>query len=95
MQYVTVREFRANTAAVWRMLKRERHLVITRRGKPVAVFVETDQARLEDTLEDVRRRQAIEAVAAIRREAKKNGTAEMSMAEIDAEIAAARRDRRR
>ena len=95
MQFITVREFRASTAKFWRKLRKERKLIITRRGKPAALVTVTDEHRVEDTLREQRRQEAIKAVTDIRRESARNGTATMTMEEIDAEIAAARRARRR
>jgi prevent-host-death family protein len=94
MQFITVREFRSSTAQMWRKLRKEKQLVVTSRGKPVAVVVDTDEKRVGDTLLDVRRRAAMEALNSIHEDAERCGLSSMSMRQIDAIIAESRRERR-
>ena len=94
MKFITVREFRSSTASMWRKLKKERQLVVTRRGKPVALITSTDEDAIGDTVLADLRRKALAAVEDIRREAKRQGVAGMKMAEIDAVIAESRREKR-
>ena len=94
MKFITVREFRSSTASMWRKLKKERQLVVTRRGKPVALITSTDEDAIGDTVLADLRRKALAAVDDIRREAKRQGVAGMKMSEIDAVIAESRREKR-
>lgn len=94
MRFISVREFRANTGKIWRGLKREKHLVLTNRGKPVALVTATDERQMADTLLEITRQEAKEALEQIQQASVKNGTSGMSMEEIDAEIAQWRRERR-
>ena len=94
MQFMTVREFRSNTAKVWRKLNREKHMVITNRGEPVAILTATDGRRVGDTILQIQRQEALAAIRRIREGAQRRGLSNMTMDEIDADIAEYRRARR-
>ena len=94
MQFMTVRQFRADTAKVWRKLPKEKHMVITSRGKPVAILTATDSRRVGDTILEIQRQEAIAALKRIGEAARRRGLSKMTMDEVDAEIAAYRRERR-
>lgn len=94
MKFVSVRELRNRTSQLWRDLERERDLIVTIHGKPVAILSATDERSLERALGDIRRSRARAALAEIHREAARRGLDRLSMEEIDAEIQAARASRR-
>ena len=94
MKFVSVRELRNRTSQLWRDLERERDLIVTSHGKPVAILSATDEHSLERALGDIRRSRARAALAEIHREAARRGLDRLSMEEIDAEIKAARSRRR-
>jgi antitoxin (DNA-binding transcriptional repressor) of toxin-antitoxin stability system len=50
MKMMTVREFRANTAAIWKDLERHQDLVLTNNGKPIALVTPVTEDSLEDEL---------------------------------------------
>ena len=95
MDYVTVREFRTRPANVWQRLEAERELVITRNGKPFAVLSYTESNRVEESLRAIRRARFEQALRVQHQRARAAGLDRMSAREINAEIAAARRDARR
>ena len=95
MRFVSVRELRGNSAAIWKALAVEKDLVITSNGKPVAVLSATSEEVLEESLVAVRRARALAAVTALQQASVKAGTDRLSMKEIDAEIAAVRKGRAR
>lgn len=95
MDYVTVREFRTRPASVWQRLEAERELVITRNGKPFAVLAYTESNRVEESLRAIRRARFEQALREQHRHAQAAGLDRMSLKDINAEIAAARRDARR
>jgi prevent-host-death family protein len=70
-------------------------LVITSKGRPVAVLLRIAATSLKSTRALLRSLRALQAQTALQQAASANGTAALSMSEIDAEIAAARRARRR
>ena len=94
MDFVTVRELRAESAKVWERLEAGEEIVVTRNGKPFAVLVHTEPRELEATLRAVRAERFAANVRRMQREAVEKGLDEMSMEEIDAEIAAVRKERR-
>ena len=69
--------------------------VVTSNGKPIAVLSATSEEPLEESLDAVRRARAQAAVAAIQQASRNRGTDGLSLDEINAEIDAARRSRRR
>lgn len=70
-------------------------LVITSKGQPVAVLLGIAAASLQSTRALLRSVRALQAQAALQQAAAANGTAGLSMADIDIEITASRRARRR
>ena len=54
MKCVSVRELRSRSAAVWRSLAREKDLVVTAKGKPIAVLSATTTSTLKAPLAALR-----------------------------------------
>lgn len=94
MDFISVRELRSRSAAVWEALEAQRHMVVTSNGKPIAFLVGTSPETFDSTLEALRQAEALQALESIRQSARETGAAEMSLGEINAEIAAARAARR-
>ena len=90
MRFVSVRELRSRSAAIWKMLSNERDLVVTSNGKPIALLSATSDATLEESLAALRRARAQAAATAMQQAALKTGAERMSLDEINAEIEAAR-----
>ena len=90
MRFVSVRELRSRSAAIWKMLSNERDLVVTSNGKPIALLSATSDATLEESLAALRRARAQAAATAMQQAALKTGAERMSPDEINAEIEAAR-----
>ena len=95
MRFVSVRELRGRSSAVWKALADEKELVITSNGKPIALLSATSEEQLEESLDAVRRARAQAAVAAIQDASLKAGTQRLSLEDINAEIDAVRRARTR
>ena len=93
MDFITVREFRTEPAKVWAKLEAEKELVVTKNGKPFAVLTATEPQRLEEDLKQIRRARAFVALERMRTQAKAAGLDQMSLDEINAEIAASRAER--
>lgn len=94
MDFVTVRELRAESGKVWDRVAAGEEIVLTRNGKPFAVVVPTEPSALEETLRVLRLRRFGESVDALSKQARENGLETMTDDEIDAEIAAVRKARR-
>ncbi len=94
MDFVTTKELRAESGKVWAKLEAGEEIVITRNGKPFALLVHTEPAQLEGTLRDWRQARFRRALEGMWQHARETGLDKMTMEEIDAEIAAARAERR-
>ena len=94
MDFISVRELRSRSAAVWEALDAQRRMVVTSNGKPIAFLVATSPEIFDSTLEALRQAEALQALESIRQSARESGAAELSLDDVDAEIAAARAARR-
>ncbi len=94
MDFATVRELRAESAKIWEKLEAGEDIVITRNGKPFALLVYTESSEVEEKLRALRGAKLRSALRQSRQLARKQDLGRMSMEEIDAEVAAARRERR-
>ena len=88
MQFITVRDFRNASGAVWKRLNHEGELVVTNNGKPAAILLDVSKGDVEQTLRDIRRAKLLRTLNEAREEAAERGF--MSEEEINAEIQAAR-----
>ena len=88
-------DLRKKPASQWLKSAGEDDLIITSKGQPIAVLLRIASASVESTRALVRSVRALQAQTALQQAAVGNGTADFSMSDIDAEIAASRRARRR
>ncbi len=95
MRFITVRELRGRPSEVWSKLSRDKDLILTLNGKPIAILSTVSEDTLESMLIALRRARAVAAVDAIQSRSVTTGTDKLSPDEIHAEIAATRKARRR
>ena len=95
MKFVTVRDLRGRSAQVWEQLAKEQELVVTSNGKPIAIMTSTDEDSFERALREVRRARALQAISELQQRSVEQGREKLTDEEIDAEIAATRKARRR
>jgi len=95
MKLISTRDLKLKTADVWGQLEKEGELVVTSHGKPVAMLTSIPDGDFEPTLIAHRRARAQMAISSIRQGAQVRGLERMSMAEIEAEVKAARKARRK
>lgn len=95
MKFVTVRDLRGRSGQVWNKLAREREVILTSNGKPIAILSAVSEDTLEASLAAVRRARTVAAVEAVQRQSIHAGTDRLSSANIAVEIRAARKSRRR
>ena len=95
MMFVTVSEFRESSAEIWRRLATEGDLVVTSRGKPVAILSSVSGDNFEEKVQKIRRARAENAVHSLQRVSVEAGNNRISDAEIEDEIALVRKERRR
>lgn len=91
MRFVSVRELRGQSAAVWKVLAKEKDLIVTSNGKPIALLSAMSDENLEESLRAVRRSRAQAAAAAMQQASVKAGTDRLSLDDINAEIDVTRR----
>lgn len=95
MDFISVRELRNRSAAVWDALAEEQDLVITSNGKPIAVLSATTGSTLEASLTALRQARAQLAVASMQERAREAGADRMTLEDVNAEIEAVRGSRRK
>ena len=95
MKFISVRDLRSKSAQVWNQLPREREMVITSNGRPIAIIAAISDSNLEESLSAFRQARAVEAVASLQRRSVEMGNDKITMDEIDAEIKAVRKKRAR
>jgi len=92
MKFVTVRDLRSRPTKVWKDLKREKDLVLTSNGKPMAIITNVREDYLESTLAALRRDRAVRAVREIQQDSQRRRK-NLSLKQINAVIADVRRRR--
>ena len=95
MKFISVRDLRGRSGQVWNQLARERDLVLTSNGKPMAILSAVSEGELEQSLAAIRRARAVAAVEKMQSRSLAAGMDKLSLDEINAEIRAARKTRRR
>lgn len=95
MDFISVRQLRTESAAVWEALAASKDLVVTSNGKPIAVLSATTAATLETSLVALRQARAQMAVVAMQQRAREAGADLLTLDDVNAEIEAARRQRKK
>jgi len=93
MKFLSVRDLRGKSADVWKELPKEREMIITSNGRPIAILAAISESNLEESLSAFRQARAVRAVASLQRRSAEQGTDRITMDEIDAEIKAVRKKR--
>ena len=95
MKFVTVRDLRGRSAEIWRELAVEHEMVVTSNGKPIAILTSTSEETFEQSLREVRRARALQAVSELQQRSVATRRDQISEDEIEAEVTAVRTARRR
>lgn len=95
MKFVTVRDLRLKPGQVWERLGREGEMIVTSNGRPIALLIPVNEDNFEQTVAALRRSRVLMALEGMQRASLAAGTDRMTDTDIDAEIKAARRGRRR
>ena len=91
MNFYTVRDLRTTPKSIWENLSADGEVVITNNGKPTALMLDITDGSFEETIKAIRQAKAVIAFNSMRAKAASAGY--MTDQEIEAEIAAVRRDR--
>ena len=94
MSFISLRELRTSTSKINDMLTDDGKIIVTSNGKPKAVMIQVNENDFEETLAVLNQIKLAKAINNIRRAAQSSGASEMSLDEINAEIAQARKERR-
>lgn len=94
MDYVTVRELRAESGKIWERIGAGEEIVVTRNGKPFALLLHTEPSEVEAALRAYRAARFGAVLDHIQAYAKARGLDRITEEEIEAEIAASRKERR-
>jgi len=90
MDYVTVRELREKSGAIWNRVETGEEMIVTRNGKPFALLIPAEPAQVDDTLKLLRLRAFQRAWGELAGQAQASGLPEMTDEEIQAEVRADR-----
>lgn len=94
MKFVSTRELRNRPGAVREMAQKE-DLVLTADGKPIAILLGVENEDLEESLVVLRQARAQRALSRMRSSASRSGLAPLSARDVEREIRAVRRQRKR
>ncbi len=94
MRFVSVRDLRTKGRQVWEDLAKEKELVVTSNGKPIALITGVSEANLEEAIADLRRARALRAIDEMQRAALDAGLDKMTGRKIQAKIHSSRKARK-
>jgi PHD/YefM family antitoxin component YafN of YafNO toxin-antitoxin module len=92
---ISINDLQKQLDGQWLVSADKDDLIVTSQGQPVAVLLPISAKSLEPTLSALRSVRAVQAQLALQQAADANGTSDLSMDDIDAEIVAARQTRHR
>jgi hypothetical protein len=95
MQFLTIRELSKAPAETLSRLSGDGKAVLTNNGKPQALLFKIDGDSFEKTLSMLQKLEFLQNLTEMRLTSMKNGNSKMTPGEINAEINAARKERKR
>jgi hypothetical protein len=94
MQFLSIRELSKSPAETLTRLSGDGKAVLTNNGKPQALLFKIDGDSFEKTLSMLQKLEVLQNLTEMRLTSMKNGNSSMTLAEINAEINAARKKRK-
>ena len=94
MRFISVRDLTTKPREIWDKIKEE-EVIVTSNGKPIAILSGVTEDNLEKTLRTLRRSRALMALEEMQRKSVESGLDRLTDAQIEAEIQAVRKARRR
>ena len=91
MQFISVRDLRSKSSALWKRLQTEREMVLTSNGKPIAVISAVSETNLEETLRAIRRSVAVSSLTSLQNQSVRAGLDTLPLAEINSAITSVRK----
>jgi len=94
MRFISVRELNTKPKEIWSKIKDE-EMVITSNGKPIALLSAVTEETLEKTIKTIRRSRALMALEEMQKKSMESGLDRLRDSQIESEIQAVRKSRRR
>ena len=94
MRFVSVRDLNTKPKEVWSKV-RDEEVVITSNGKPIALLSGVTEKTLENTIRAMRRSRALLALEEMQKKSIETGLDKWTKSQIEGEIKAVRKGRRR
>lgn len=94
MRFISVRDLNTKPKEIWSRVKDE-EIVITSNGKPIALLSGVTEETLEKTLRAIRRSRAFIALEEMQKKSIALGLDKLTNSDIESEIQAVRKSRRR
>jgi prevent-host-death family protein len=94
MRFISVRDLNTKPKEIWEKIKNE-EVVITSNGKPIAVLSGVTEENLEKTVRAIRRSRALIALEEMQKKSIELGLDKLTDSQIESEIQAVRKSRRR
>ena len=94
MRFVSVRDLSTKPKEIWNKIKEE-EVVITSNGKPIALLSGVTEETLEKTIRTIRRSRALVAIEDMQKTSIELGLDKLADSQIESEIQAVRKSRRR
>jgi hypothetical protein len=95
MEFLSVRDLSKSPKLAFDRLETDGKAVVTNNGQPRAILVKVDASSFESTLALLQKLEFMQNLADMRLASRRNGTSDMTLEEINREIAAARKERKR
>ena len=94
MRFISVRELSTKPREIWSKIKNE-EVVITSNGKPIALLSGVTEETLEKTVRSIRRSRALIALEEMQKKSLESGLDKLTDSQIESEIRAVRKSRKR
>jgi prevent-host-death family protein len=94
VKFISVRDLRLKPGDVWKIAIKEKDVVLTSNGRPIAILTGVDEDTFEEELEVIQRARALKALEAIHQESVRKGTHRLTEKEIQKKIDAVRKRNR-
>jgi hypothetical protein len=95
MEFLSVRDLSKSPKLAFDRLATDGKAVITNNGRPKAILVKVDASSFENTLSLLQKLEFMQNLADMRLTSRQNGNSDMTLEEINTEIAAARKERKK
>ena len=94
MRFISVRDLNTKPKEIWSKIKSE-EVVITSNGKPIALLSGVTEETLEKTVRSIRRSRALIALEEMQKKSMERGLDKWTDSQIESEIRAVRKSRKR